>query len=104
MDALDDGPVEMFCLLAAIIKSNNRDVDVRSVEDPIAVTDTKEDVSTLLDSFQHLSASAPAYALCGEEPGATASPRLYLSPCYLEPVAAQIRLARDSVAIEIPKF
>src|ERR1035441_9462709 len=89
---------------ATVVKPDHADVDVCTVENPIAVAHSEEYVTRLLDPLQHLAICSSAYALCRQKSSPLAPAFLNQVAGLFEPVAAKVRLAGNAVSVGSAEF
>ena len=90
VDGGDGLAVERALLVRAVIKADHRNVDVRAVENPIAVALGEEDVAAFLDALEDFAVRAAANGLRGQQTDALDFAGDDMLPGFLEPIATEV--------------
>jgi len=96
--------VQQSLFLCPIIKSHDRNMDGCSVQYPVAVTPSHEDVAALKNPLQDGAIHPTANALGCKQSSALTPPRFNLQMGFFKPVANQVCEAWYAIVVNLEKL
>ena len=81
--------VENAAFLRPVIEANHADMNIRTGQNPMAVTFGKKNVARVFDALEHFAVCSAANPLCCQQSGALAFAVFNLLPGLFKPVAAK---------------
>src|ERR1017187_6742927 len=79
-------------------------MDVCAIENPVTITNGKENATGFLNTLEHFAIRPATDALRAKQAGPIALIIFDLLPCLLEPVAAEVRLTGNATFKDATKF
>src|SRR6266545_4747052 len=76
--------------IRSVIEANHRNVNIRTIENPVSVADSKENIAGLLNTLKYLPICPTSDTLRRQQPHPLRDPLFDHGSGLLEPVAAEV--------------